>query len=246
MHRLRLRTRIFLLLLGVFLLAGALLGWHLWLDQRQRLQSAETDLTVQARLIATRGDTLVGRADVLLNSLMANPTLAPTAPLASCQALLAHLLKLEPDYDQIGLALPNGDKACAAVASSRAINFADRSWFRGALASQEMVIGDMTISRTLGRPTITFAKALRSRTGEVLAVYYLGLNLNWLGRTLAVTQQNDLNVSLLDDQGVFVARYPDAEHWAGSTVQSAEIRHSLAAGQPGTLAVINRLGQPRL
>ena len=39
MHRLRLRTRIFLLLLGVFLLAGALLSWHLWLDQRQRLQS---------------------------------------------------------------------------------------------------------------------------------------------------------------------------------------------------------------
>ena len=78
MHRLRLRIRIFLLLLGVFLLAGALLGWHLWLDQRQRLQAAKTDLMVQARLIATRGDTLVGQADALLNSLMANPTLAPT------------------------------------------------------------------------------------------------------------------------------------------------------------------------
>jgi hypothetical protein len=114
MHRLRLRTRIFLLLLGVFLLAGALLGWHLWLDQRQRLQSAETDLMVQARLIATRGDALVGRADALLDSLMANPTLAPR-PAGACQALLAQLLKQEPDYDQIGLALPNGDKACAAV-----------------------------------------------------------------------------------------------------------------------------------
>ena len=246
MHRLRLRIRIFLLLLGVFLLAGALLGWHLWLDQRQRLQSAEADLMVQARLIATRGDTLVGRADALLDSLMANPTLAPTAPLAPCQALLAHLLKLEPDYDQIGLALPNGDKACAAVASSRAINFADRGWFRGALASQEMVIGDMVISRTLGRPTITLSKALRSHTGEVLAVYFLSLNLDWLGRSLAVTQQDDLNVSLLDDQGVFIARYPDAERWAGSTVQNAEIRRALAAGEPGTLAVINRLGEPRL
>ncbi len=246
MHRLRLRTRIFLLLLGVFLLGGALLGWHLWLDQRQRLQSAEADLMVQARLIATRGDTLVGRADALLDSLLANPTLAPHAPRAPCQALLAHLLKLEPDYDQIGLALPNGDKACAAVPSTRAINFADRGWFQGALKQPGLVIGDMTISRTLGRPTITLSKALRSRTGEVLAVYYLGLNLNWLGRTLAATHQDDLNVSLLDDKGVFIARYPDAEHWAGSTVQSAEIRRSLAAREPGTLAVTNRLGKPRL
>ena len=95
----------------------------------------------------------------------------------------------------------------------------------------------MTISRTLGRPTITLSKALRSRTGEVLAVYYLGLNLNWLGRTLAVTQQNDLNVSLLDERGVLIARYPDAEHWAGSTVQSAEVRRALAAREPGTLSV---------
>ena len=246
MHRLRLRARIFLLLSGVFLLAGALLSGHLWLDQRQRLQSAETDLMVQARLIATRGDALVGRADALLDSLMANPTLAPAAPRVACQALMARLLKQEPDYDQIGLALPNGDKGCAAVASARAINFADRGWFRGALERPGLVIGDMTISRTLGRPTITLSKSLRNQAGDVLAVYYLGLNLDWLGRTLAVTQQNDLNVSLLDEHGVFIARYPDIEHWAGSTVQSAEVRRALAAREAGTLAVPNRLGQPRL
>jgi hypothetical protein len=217
---------------GVFLLAGALLSGHLWLDQRQRLQSAETDLMVQARLIATRGDALVGRADALLDSLMANPTLAPAAPRAACQALMAQLLKQEPDYDQIGLALPNGDKGCAAVASARAINFADRGWFRGALERPGLVIGDMTISRTLGRPTITLSKALRNQAGDVLAVYYLGLNLDWLGRTLAVTQQNDLNVSLLDEHGVFIARYPDAEHWAGSTVQSAEVRRAWPPARP--------------
>ena len=246
MHRLRLRARVFLLLSGIFLLAGALLSWHLWLDQRQRLQFAETDLMVQARLIATRGDALVGRADALLDSLMANPTLAPAAPRAACQTLMAELLKQERDYDQIGLALPNGDKGCAAVVSNRAINFADRGWFRGALEKPGLVVGDMTISRTLGRPTITLSKALRNQAGDVLAVYYLGLNLDWLGRTLAVTQQDDLNVSLLDEQGVFIARYPDAEHWAGSTVQSTEVRRALAAREAGTLAVPNRLGQPRL
>ncbi|UFU12313.1 response regulator (plasmid) [Ideonella dechloratans] len=246
MHRLRLRARVFLLLSGIFLLAGALLSWHLWLDQRQRLQFAETDLMVQARLIATRGDALVGRADALLDSLMANPTLAPAAPRAACQTLMAELLKQERDYDQIGLALPNGDKGCAAVVSNRAINFADRGWFRGALEKPGLVVGDMTISRTLGRPTITLSKALRNQAGDVLAVYYLGLNLDWLGRTLAVTQQNDLNVSLLDERGVFIARYPDAEHWTGSKVQSAEVRRALTAREAGTLAVPNRLGQPRL
>jgi hypothetical protein len=90
----------------------------------------------------------------------------------------------------------------------------------------------MTISRTLGRPTITLSKALRNQAGDVLAVYYLGLNLDWLGRTLAVTQQDDLNVSLLDEHGVFIARYPDAEHWAGSTVQSAEVRRSWPPARP--------------
>jgi hypothetical protein len=228
MHRLRLRARIFLLLSGVFLLAGALLSWHLWLDQRQRLQSAETDLMVQARLIATRGDALVGRADALLDSLMANPTLAPAPRGRPARPCWPSCSSRSPTTTRSAWPCPTATRPArpwpprGPSTSPTAAGFAAR-WQPG------LVIGDMTISRTLGRPTITLSKALRSRTGEVLAVYYLGLNLNWLGRTLAVTQQDDLNVSLLDDTGVFIARYPDAEHWAGSTVQSAEIRRSLAA-----------------
>ena len=246
MPTLRLRARIFLLLLAAFGVLGAVLGAHLWQDLHQQLRASEADLLVQARLIATREAALVGRADALLDSLMANPALDPAMPRPACRSLLARLIVQAPDYDQMGLALPDGELACAAVTAPRPITFADRGWFRDALGSSTMVVGDLVISRTLGRPTITLAKARRGPDDDVQAVYYLGLNLQWLEHTLAEVRSDSVSVALLDERGVIVARYPDSEHWTGSTVQSAEIRRALAARSTGTLAVTDRLGQARL
>ena len=247
MTRLGLRARMILLLLAAFSVLGALLAWHLIGDRDDRLRATEANLLVQARLIAARQDVLVERADAILNSLMSNPSLDPVAGGASCNAQLAQLLALESDYDQVGIARPDGEQACAGIMPPKPVNFADRTWFRRALASTSIVVGDLVVSRTLGRPTITLAKARRDKAGHVVAVYYAGLNLDWLGRTIAAAaDQPGQRVALLDEHGILVARYPDPEHWVGTRLYGPILARALASSEGGTVDEPNRLGERRL
>jgi two-component system sensor histidine kinase/response regulator len=242
-----LRTRLFLLLVAAFSALGALLAWHLVADRDERLRAAQASLLVQARLIAARQDALVERADAILNSMISNPTFDPTAPVVACRSQLAQLLAHERDYDQFGVALANGDLVCSARLTGARLNFADRAWFQRALAAPGIVIGDVVVSRTLGRPTITLAKARRDAAGRVVAVYYGGLDLEWLSRTIAAAgSQPGERLAVIDGRGIFVARFPDPEHWVGTAVQGRNILQTLADDAPGTLEDINRLGEHRL
>ena len=242
-----LRARLVALLLMAFCVLGALLAWHLVVDRHDRVRASEANLLAQAHLIGAREDMIVERADAILNSMMANPALDPGASVPACSAQLAQMLAREPDYDQFGVASPAGDLLCAGFMSGRPVNFADRAWFQHALGAQGIGVGDVVVSRSRGRPTITLSKARRDAAGRVLAIYYGGLNLDWLGRTIATAERlPGQTITVIDGSGVIVARFPDTEHWSGTPVGARSIAQQLNGQSSGTFEAVNRAGERRL
>ncbi len=242
-----LRSRLFLFLLASFALLAALQTWHYTQDRDDDIEAARARLLAEARLIAARQEVLVERGDAILNGMMLNPALEPGAPSADCNAQLAQLLLREPDYVQVGVTLPNGDIACAGVPPKGRVNLADRDWHQRTLKAQDVVVGDVVVSRIVGKPGITLSKAKRDSAGRVTGVYYMGGHLEWMARALArINLPPQARLAVLDGRGTVVARYPDPEQWTGTPGHAPLVAHVVAANGSGTLLEPNRLGELRL
>jgi hypothetical protein len=94
----------------------------------------------------------------------------------------------------MGKALPDGTAVCSAVPAKGRVNVADRAYFRRALKTQEMVMGDVIVGRYTGKPVITFAKAMRNGGGHVTGVLFLSLDLTWLHGELAANGLTGKNI----------------------------------------------------
>ncbi|MFO1340584.1 MAG: response regulator [Burkholderiaceae bacterium] len=242
-----LRGRLVLMLALAFAALGGLLAWHLLVDRGRDVAHAEQSLLGEVRLVATRQAVLVERADAILNGLMLNPAFTAASPAPDCGAQLAQLLLREPDYVQVGVARMNGDIACSGVAGKAGVNLADRDWFQRTLKASGIVVGDVVVSKIVGKPGITLSKLKLGSDGQPDGVYYLGLSLDWMARAIARTRlHDDARLSVLDGRGTLVARFPDPEQWTGTAVASPITRQVLDSGDEGTLQDVNRVGERRL
>jgi len=245
--RMSLRGRLILLLAGAFAVLGALLGWHLVKDRDRQIAHAKESLLDEVRLIAARQEVLVERADAILNGLMLNPACDVATLTPACQLQLAQLLTREPDYVQVGVARPGGDIASSGVMATRPVNLADRDWFRRTLKARDIVVGDVVVSRIVGKPGITLSKAKRDAQGQVSGIYYVGLSLDWMARALArIHVQDDARLTVMDGQGSIVARFPDPEKWTGTPARTPAARKVLEARVDGTLEDSDRAGERKL
>jgi hypothetical protein len=71
---------------------------------------------------------------------------------------LAELQAREPAFLQIGEADPNGEVRSSAVAAKAPVNLQDRAWFQQSLRTRDLVVGDVIVSRIVGKPTITLSR----------------------------------------------------------------------------------------
>ena len=242
-----LRIQLLLLLLAAFAVLTALQTWHYLQDRDTSIEAIKTSLLAEARLIAARQEVLTERSDAIINSMMLDNALTPEAPARDCAARLARLLIREPNYLQAGVTRPDGDIACAGVSPSNRVNLADRDWYQRTLRSNDIVVGDVIISRIAGKPTFTFSKAKRGSDGQVTGVYYLGGSLEWLARAMARAQlRPGARLLVMDGHGTLLVRYPDPEGWTGTASTGKLAQIVLAASGSGTVQAENRAGEVRL
>jgi signal transduction histidine kinase/DNA-binding response OmpR family regulator/HPt (histidine-containing phosphotransfer) domain-containing protein len=242
-----LRGQLFLFLLAGFAVLAALQTWHYLHARDGDLDAAKGRLLAEARLVAARQAVLVERGDAILNGMMLNPGLDPATLAADCGAQLAQLLVREPNYLQVGVTHPNGDIACAGVPSKTRVNLADRDWHQRTLKAQDVVVGDVVVSRIVGKPGITLSKAKRGASGQVTGIYYVGVNLDWMARAMARTSlQAGARLVVLDGRGTVVARFPDPEQWTGTAARGPVWEHVQGATGDGTVLDRNRAGEMRL
>ncbi len=231
--------------------AGVLLGAIVWQSLAERGQlrrdAAET-LLQKAKLIAARQQSLLARADATISNMMLRPELHPGADATTCARELRELVEMEPEFNQIGLARPDGDIVCAATPPAGRVNVANRAWFRQALQSRALVVSDVVLGRILGKPVVLLAKSIRDPAGRVGGVVYVSIDLTWLHDELG---QSGLPAGarlwVIDRQGGIAVRYPDPEGWVGRNVAAMpSMQHFLAPGNEGVLHANGLDGTPRL
>lgn len=245
--RIGLRGRLILPMLAAFAALASVVVWQSLEDRAERIESAKMHLLHNAQLIAAQQRFITAHADALLRELAQRPELRPGAPTGECARLLAERLGQETGFINIGKVLPDGSLACAAVPPKGPVSYADRTWLREALKSEAMAVGDVVTGHIIGKPLVTFARAVRDNAGRNSAVLFLALDLEWLQRELANARLPEgARLVVVDTKGTVAVRHPDPEGWVGKNVANTAQFQIVAVGGEGVAEEIGLDGVRRL
>ena len=243
-----LRTRALLLVgLGFAVFVGTM-GFHATAERQMHLEFVRGHLLDTAKLIAAQQNRVIEYAQQFLESLIRAQTGRQTMLSEDCQRTLAQRLQEEPRIANIFVALPDGSVVCSAMPTARPINIADRPYFRQALASPAVVIGEAIESRITGKRSLPFVKAVRDSSGRTLAVFAVSLDLSGFGREVANAKYpKDARLGLIDAKGQVLARHPDTEGWVGKDASGTSFFKAVAArGGEGAFEGLGLDGVPRV
>jgi len=232
------RGRLLLPLVLAFVALFTVQAYYAVAERHERMASVAAQLLASARLIAAEQDDLVEHANHILRSVALLAQRPEALSPAKCRGLLAKVLAREPRFSNIAFVQPNGDMTCAAVPLPRALNIADREYFRKALHSTDTIVSDVIVSRATGQPAIAFAKALVDEQGHIRGVVSAALSLSWLSKELAKhNPPAGAAYAVVNGRGTVVARYPNAAEWIGKSVANSSLFKLVSSkGGDGTVS----------
>lgn len=231
-HSLRER---FLLLVLVALIPVLAVVAHMAAGQRQQaIEIAERDTLGLVRLAVQEQERVIGETRQLLVALSRLPAVRRFEG-DGCSVLLGEIRGTYRYIVNIGVATLDGRIRCSAVPLPGPVDIGDRAYFRRALETGDLGIGDYQLGRVTGIHTLNLGFPI-IEDGEVRKVVYAALDLSWLG---ALSGRLDLpqasTATVIDSTGTIVARFPEAERWLGrSMTQWAVVPEMLRRQGEGT------------
>jgi PAS domain S-box-containing protein len=226
------------LLLLVLVAVVPILGLMVYTNgelRRRAAADAEGEALRLARIAASDQRDMMKDARQLLFALAQLPEVHDGNPEA-CSTLLARLLEQYPQYVVLGVIAPDGTLLCSTPPPADAADFAGRDFFRHLLQGRTFAIGDYADSSFGGERTLDFGYPIFEESGQVRAVLFASLSLNWL-RQLATEAQlpPGSTFTLIDENGTILVRYPDPEEQIELVGAEAPIgQRILAQGGGGT------------
>lgn len=231
-----LRARVLLLIVLPFVVLFSTSIYHMLGMREDRLLSASARVLDTARVMTAKQQRVIEHIHEILLSTALLPQVRRSVTGGACNGAFAARRQLEPNLNDIVLALANGDVVCSATPGSRRTNLGDRDHFKAAIETREFSVGGYRVGHDTGKPGIGFALPLLDEAGVPRAVLATTLNLAWLELELAKAElPPGSRVTVLDGTGLVLARYPDAERWGGRSAAELPLwRNILAKGGEGT------------
>lgn len=204
---------------------------------REREAQALLDVQRQAELVAGQLEQVSARYRDLLLSVATTP-IVRTRNAPACAAYLASLQKQFRDGFTIGASDLDGNVYCMGLpfAQDRAINNADRPYFREALRTLDFVVGELAYAKVPGSAVLHFGYPILDADGKALGVVFASINLPWLARQLMGRPlPEDARLYVTDRRGSLLVELPD-EGSIGRALPK-ELRRFVYATQPGSASV---------
>ncbi len=152
-----------------------------------------------------------------------------------CSQFLGEILSQYPQYLNFGVIDLRGDIRCSAVPISGAVNVSDRSYFQQAVQARGFAVGDYQIGRVTGKPSINAAYPVLDGNGQIQAVAYASLSLDWMNDVAAQAPLPAGSiVTVFDRQGFVLANYPDPLPWVGRQMDAAPLTQEVLKQGQGT------------
>jgi signal transduction histidine kinase len=231
----------------VLMPAAGLILFSNMVERRTAIRHAELDAMKTAQALTADHNRLITAAHDLLHTLAQLPAVRQGN--AECNMLLTQLFRIFDRYTEGTVATPDGTVVCASVSWDGPSNIANQPHFQRALRTRRFAIGDDLTTRFSWKPTLFVAlPILDAESGVVQAVITTGLDLSWLntfvsGHVLPI----GTTVTLLDSQGIVLARSPDPVAWLGKLLPAGPLRTAIMATQgPSTFEATGEDGMQRL
>lgn len=201
-----LRMRLILLIVVGILPWLVAMVYHFWRDwqEAQAMVIAETGYLTRA--IAAEQDYSVHNARNLLQVLATLPELR-SDNVEQCRSRLQAIHAQLAGYINIGVTNAHGRLLCAAKGGGQ--DFSDRDWVREMVRAPRFVVGRYVIGKISGAPILPVAYPILDEVGDLERIVWVSLDAAWLEKSL---KHNALakgtTISVLDQAGIVVARYP--------------------------------------
>jgi HAMP domain-containing protein len=237
------------LLLLVLLACAPLVGMmlHTASEERRRLVKDWNDRS-QKMLALAKGEEhqVIGQTRQLLLAL------AESAPVRAgnrrdCQKLLDELYGTYPRYANLGVVRTNGVVLASAQPLVKTINPTNRSCFRRTLATRGFAIGDFPDETVVGKPTVNFGYPVFDSAGQVEAVVFAALDLEWVSRfesALPAQLPAGATWTEVDRHGKILVRYPDPDKWIAQPFPEPELLKAVFSQPLGVVEALSANGIP--
>ncbi|HXF69651.1 MAG TPA: ATP-binding protein [Thermoflexus sp.] len=218
--------RSFRMRLAALVILATLPAWIMVLttsleEQQEILQRTSREAQILARVIATQHATFLDTARANLLTIAQIPEVRSGDP-QTCSLRLSLLRAAFPYYTAIGRADPDGMVRCSTEPRGTPFSVADRDWFQEAIRRRAFTVGSFTIGRLSGRPALPLAYPMVDAAGQVRGVLAAGLDLGWLNQlATTVPVPSDASMTLLDQRGTILARYPPSIALIGTSFPEA-------------------------
>ena len=241
-----LRLRLLLLvLLACAPLVGLML--HTASEERRRLVKEWNQRSQAMTELATREDgRVIGQTRQLLLAL------AESSPVRSgsrrdCKKLLDDLLGSYPRYANLGVVETNGTVLASVYPMEEPANQTNRPFFRRALATRAFAIGDFPDGQAADKFTVNFGYPVFDSTGQVQAVVFATLDLDWVSRfesALPAQLPKGATWTEIDRNGKILVRYPSPEKWIGQSFPDKSLLKTVFSEEHGVVEAVSADGIP--
>ena len=242
----KLSVRLFLLVVIAALPIFAMQVHGLLDDRAQRKAAIAAQALTLARLAAAQQDQFVESARYLLAA-AAQLTVVQRRRAAECSARLGEILQLFPTLSGLGAVDPAGEQFCSGRGGDAQLNIRDRDYFQRALQHKTLAISGFVVGRRSGEPQLNFAYPALDEQGEVSAVVILTYHLAALSASLSGTPlPPGATISLVDGNGVLLARAPPEPDWIGQRAREAAFTRTMLDRRQGVMEGVGIDGVERL
>jgi PAS domain S-box-containing protein len=208
------------LLLLVLLACAPLVGLtlHTASEERRRLVKEWNQRSQEMMELATREEgRVIGQTRQLL-LVLAESSAVRSGNRRGCKKLLDELFGSYPRYANLGVVGTNGMVLASARPMVEPANQTNRPFFRRTLATRAFAIGNFPDGQAAGQPTVNFGYPIFDSDGQVQAVVFAALDLDWVSSfesALPAQLPKGATWTEIDRAGRILARYPSPEKWIG-------------------------------
>jgi PAS domain S-box-containing protein len=239
----------FRLLFLVLLACAPLVGWTLHTASQERRQLVkEWKLRSQEMMeLATREEgQVIGQTRQLLLAL-AQSSSARSGNRRECKALLDELFGSYPRYANLGVVGTNGMVVASARTMVEPVNQTNRPFFRRTLATSTFAIGAFPDGQTVGKPTVNFGYPVFDSAGQVQAVVFATLDLEWVSQfesALLARLPQGATWTEIDRNGRILVRFPSPEKWIGQPFPEKSLLKAVFRQNHGVVEALSSDGIP--
>jgi PAS domain S-box-containing protein len=165
----------------------------------------------------------------------------------SCKKLLDDLFGSYPRYVNLGVVGSNGMVLASVYPMVGPANQTNRQFFRRALATRAFAIGDFSDAHTAGKPTVNFGYPVFDSDGQVQAVVFAVLDLDWVSRfesALPAQLPKGATWTEIDRAGRILVRYPSPEKWIGQPFPEKSLLKTVFNQDHGVVEAVSADGIP--